>query len=98
MMKNSFVLGLRHTFENPVINGEPTSNYMSYDRKNHLRFAGSQIKSVYEAASKGQLNRGSNHTINYAPNNTNPGPSTNEKPFRGIINVGKKMPAILGND
>lgn len=47
--------------------------------------------------SKGQLNRGSNHTINYAPNNTNQGPSTNEKPSRGIIKV-EKMPTILDND
>jgi RHS repeat-associated protein len=91
-------LGLRHTFEDPNIKGEPTNNYMSYDRKNHLRFNGYQIKSVYQAAQNGQLNQGSNYTIWYNPNNTNPGASTNEKPFRGIINVGKKVPALLNND
>ena len=91
-------LGLRHTFEDPHYQGEPTNNYMSYDRKKHLIFDGYQINSAYQAAQKGQLNQGSNYTTWYNPNNTNSGSSTNEKPFRGIINVGKKVPAILYNE
>jgi hypothetical protein len=91
-------LGLRHTFEDPKVAGEPRNNYMSYERKEHLIFNGTQIKSVYQAAQKGQFNHGSNYTTNYTPNNTNNGQTTNEKPFRGIINSGQKMPAILSND
>ena len=91
-------LGLNHTFENPHYKSEPTNNYMSYDRKNHLIFDGFQINSVYQAAQKGQLNQGSNYSTWYNPSNVNSGYSTNEKPFRGIINVGKKVPAILNNE
>jgi hypothetical protein len=88
-------LGLRHTFEDPRFNGEPKNNYMSYDRGSQLRFDGVQIMSVYEEARKGNLNTGSNYTMNYTPNNGNPHGSSNELPFRGIINANTKMPAIL---
>jgi RHS repeat-associated protein len=91
-------VGLPHTFEDSHYVGEPTNNYMSYDTKNHLIFDVYQINSVYQAAQKGQLNKGSNYSIWYNPNNVNYGRSTNEKPFRGIINVGKKVPAILYNN
>ena len=98
-------LGLNHTWEDQKDGikdtpGEPTNNYMSYDRRGnflHQTFTHGQIQYVYDQAKKGKLNQGSNFTYWYNPKNSNNGKTTNEVPFRGIVKPGQKVPSPIFN-
>lgn len=95
-------VGLLHSWEDGFSDtgpGEPNNNYMSYDRSNkHLIFTKDQINYVYDKTRQGKQNQGGNHTEWHNTNNVNNGKSTNNKPFRGVVKPGQKVPALIQND